>query len=172
MFHWAPPEVNGLGVMTSTSSFTRSSQVWMFLGLPLRTAKTTIELLTKPLVGPDAQFAVDDAGLDQAVDVRGQREGQHVGVEAGLDRAALVAGRAVGLLEVDALAGGRRLEVRDDLLVDLARGRVADQGEGGVAPAPACGIAARAVVIAAPGGDGEAHGDEHEGGEKGFLSVT
>ena len=101
-----------------------------------------------------------------------EREGQHVGVEAGLDRAALVAGRAVGLLEVDALAGGGRLEVGDDLLVDLARGRVADQGEGGVATAPACGFAARAVVIAAPRGDGEAHGDEHEGGEKGFLSVT
>ena len=62
MFHWAPPEVNGLGVMTSTSSFTRSSQVWMFLGLPLRTANTTIELLTKPLVGPDAQFALTMPG--------------------------------------------------------------------------------------------------------------
>ena len=48
MFHFAPPEVNGLGVITSTPSFSRSSQVLMFLGLPLRVASTTTELVTKP----------------------------------------------------------------------------------------------------------------------------
>ena len=48
MFHLAPPEVNGLGVMTSTPGLSRSSQVLMPLGLPLRTAKTTTELVTKP----------------------------------------------------------------------------------------------------------------------------
>ena len=48
MFHFAPPEVNGLGVITSTPSLVRSSQVLMFLGLPLRVASTTTELVTKP----------------------------------------------------------------------------------------------------------------------------
>ena len=48
MFHLAPPEVNGFGSITSTSSLIRSSQVWMFLGLPLRTMKTTTESVTKP----------------------------------------------------------------------------------------------------------------------------
>ena len=43
MFHRAPPEVNGLGVITSTPGLVRSSQVRMFLGLPGRTAKTTTE---------------------------------------------------------------------------------------------------------------------------------
>src|SRR5215217_3750512 len=47
-FHFAPPEVNGLGVTTSTPCLVRSSQVLMFLGLPLRTAKTTTEVETKP----------------------------------------------------------------------------------------------------------------------------
>jgi hypothetical protein len=49
MFHWAPPEVNGFGVITSTPSFSRSSQVWMFSGFPGRTAKTTTESVTMPL---------------------------------------------------------------------------------------------------------------------------
>ena len=48
MFHFAPPEVNGLGVITSTPSLVRSSQSLMFFGLPLRVASTTTELVTKP----------------------------------------------------------------------------------------------------------------------------
>ena len=48
MFHWAPPEVNGLGVITSTPSFRRSSQVWMPSGFPSRTTKTTTESVTMP----------------------------------------------------------------------------------------------------------------------------
>ena len=48
MFHLAPPEVNGLGTITSTSSLVRSSQFLMFFGLPLRTTSTTTELVTNP----------------------------------------------------------------------------------------------------------------------------
>src|SRR5918994_279267 len=48
MFHFAPPEVNGLGSSTSTSSVTRSSQVLMFFGLPLRTMNTTTDSVTNP----------------------------------------------------------------------------------------------------------------------------
>src|SRR5918996_317511 len=48
MFHLAPPEVKGLGSITSRSSLIRSSQVRMFFGLPLRTMNTTIESVTNP----------------------------------------------------------------------------------------------------------------------------
>lgn len=54
MFHFAPPEVCGLGVTTCTPGLTTSAQVRMFFGLPLRTARTTTELVTVPLVGPAA----------------------------------------------------------------------------------------------------------------------
>jgi hypothetical protein len=49
MFHLAPPEVNGLGSMTSTPGLIRSSQVLMPFGLPLRTTSTTTELVIMPL---------------------------------------------------------------------------------------------------------------------------
>jgi hypothetical protein len=48
MSHFAPPDVNGFGTSTSTSSLIRSSQLWMFSGLPLRTIRTTTELVTNP----------------------------------------------------------------------------------------------------------------------------
>src|ERR1700740_1950789 len=49
MFQRALPEVDGLGVRTSTPGLTRSSQPVMCLGLPLRTTRTTTESLTIPL---------------------------------------------------------------------------------------------------------------------------
>src|SRR5450756_1342950 len=49
MFHLAPPEVNGFGSITSTLGFVRSAQVVIPLGLPLRTTRTTTDLVTKPL---------------------------------------------------------------------------------------------------------------------------
>ena len=48
----AAPELNGLGVSTWTPGLSRSSQVLMFLGLPLRTTKETTEVVTRPLLGP------------------------------------------------------------------------------------------------------------------------
>src|SRR3954451_18412898 len=48
-FQRAPPEVNGFGEMTSVPDLVRSSQVLMFLGLPLRVPSTTTELVTMPL---------------------------------------------------------------------------------------------------------------------------
>ena len=50
MFQRAEPEEPGLGVMISTPSSTRSSQVSMPSGLPLRTTKTTTEEVAMPLV--------------------------------------------------------------------------------------------------------------------------
>ena len=57
MFHFAPPEVNGFGSSTSTSPVTRSSQLLMFSGLPLRTMNTTTELVTMPLCSFWFQFS-------------------------------------------------------------------------------------------------------------------
>jgi hypothetical protein len=48
MFHLAPPEVNGFGVSTWTPGLTRSSQVLMFFGLPLRTPMTATESVIIP----------------------------------------------------------------------------------------------------------------------------
>ncbi len=50
MFQRALPEVNGLGVTTPTPGLTRSFQLVMCLGLPLRTMITATELVTKPCV--------------------------------------------------------------------------------------------------------------------------
>src|SRR5437660_10395916 len=47
--HRAPPELNGFGKTTSTPGFTRSSQVLMCFGLPLRSTKTTTDFETMPL---------------------------------------------------------------------------------------------------------------------------
>ena len=47
-FHFAAPEVNGFGVTTLTPGLTRSSQVLMSFGLPLRTMNETSEFVTKP----------------------------------------------------------------------------------------------------------------------------
>ena len=110
MFHCAPPEVSGLGVITTTSSRMRSSQPWMFLGLPGRTANDDDAVVDDALVLVLVPVGGHDAGLHQALDVRPQGERDDVGGQAGGDGAALVAGRAVGLLELDAGAGLGRLE--------------------------------------------------------------
>ncbi len=47
----ALPELNGLGVITSTPLLTRLAQLVMCLGFPLRTTNETMELVTMPLVG-------------------------------------------------------------------------------------------------------------------------
>ena len=114
-FQRAPPEVNGLGVITSTPGLIRSSQVLMFFGLPLRTTSTTTESVTMPLYWSWFQFGDDQAGLDQPGHVGLEREGDDVGGQAGGDRAALVARGAVGLVKLHALAGGGLLEGRDQL---------------------------------------------------------
>src|SRR3979409_1051382 len=51
MFQRALPDVDGLGVITSTPGLTRSSQPVMCLGLPLRVTSTTTESLTNPCWG-------------------------------------------------------------------------------------------------------------------------
>ena len=55
MFHFAEPEEAGFGVMILTPGLIRSSQVLMFLGLPVRTTITTTDWVRMPLVGVDFQ---------------------------------------------------------------------------------------------------------------------
>ena len=81
-FQRAPPDVNGFGVITSTPSCSRSSQVSMPFGLPLRTAKTTTESVTMPSYSSSAQSRVDEAGVDEPRHVGLEREGDDVGGEA------------------------------------------------------------------------------------------
>ena len=53
-FQRAAPDEAGLAVTTPTPGLTRSSQPWMFFGLPLRTPSTTTEVDTMPLFGPSS----------------------------------------------------------------------------------------------------------------------
>ena len=52
MFHLAEPEEPGFGVTILTPGLTRSSQLLMFLGLPLRTTIATTDCVTMPLLAP------------------------------------------------------------------------------------------------------------------------
>src|SRR3954447_4106773 len=70
---------------------------------------------------------VDEARLDEAVHVGGQRERHDVGREARLDRAALVAGGAERLLEADPAARLGPAEAGDDLVVDHLRRGIGDE---------------------------------------------
>src|SRR6201986_5090331 len=49
-FHFAEPELSGLGVMTSTPGRSRSSQSLMFFGFPGRTTSVTTDPKGRPLV--------------------------------------------------------------------------------------------------------------------------
>ena len=97
-----------------------------------------------------------------------------VGLLAGLDRAALVAGGAEGGLEADALAGRGLLEVGDDLVVDDLGRRVGDERERRRALAGR-GAAGGRVGRAAAGGHGHQsratqHGEQQAGsGHAGAL---
>src|SRR5665648_534819 len=48
MFHLAPPDVEVIEPNPFTSGFVRSAQVLIPFGLPLRTTRTTTDLVTKP----------------------------------------------------------------------------------------------------------------------------
>ena len=82
----APPEVNGFGTMTSTSSRTRSSQSWMSSGLPLRTVKATTDCSITPSYLAVSQSESTSPASTRRVEVRGDREVDEVGGLARLDR--------------------------------------------------------------------------------------
>ena len=105
-FHFAEPELNGLGVTTSRPGWSRSSQVLMFFGLPLRVTIVTTEPNGDALVLAGVPVVGDEARVDELRDVGLDGEVHDVGREPGRDLARLVARRAVGLAERHALAGG------------------------------------------------------------------
>src|SRR3984885_9398668 len=54
-FHFAEPELSGLGVMTSTPGRNKSSQSLMFFGFPGRTTRVTTDPKGMPLVASLSQ---------------------------------------------------------------------------------------------------------------------
>ena len=73
VFQRAEPEEAGFGVMILMPGLIRSSQPLMLLGLPLRTAMTTTESATMPLVGPAFQLGSTRPALTSRV-TSGSRE--------------------------------------------------------------------------------------------------
>ncbi len=119
-----------------------------------------------PLCGSLVPVGRDDVRLHQARDVGRERERDDVGRQAGLDRAALVAGGAVGRAERRALAARRGGELRGELVVDDLRGRVGDERELRASRRrrwrlrPGCQNSATAAEPR-PGGEGDDGGAEH-----------
>ena len=114
---------------TSTPGLSRSSQVLMPFGLPLRVTIVTTEPNGMPLCSFWFQVSSTWPDFTRRVTSGSTREVDDVGRQAGLDLARLVAGGAVGLAERDALALRRLLEQRDDLVeADLGHG-VGDERE-------------------------------------------
>jgi hypothetical protein len=89
-------------------------------------------------VGLPVPLRIDEARLDELVDVRRQRQRDDVSLQACLDSAGLVARSAVRLGERDVVALRRRLEHRDQLRVGLPRRGVGDQGQVGARAGRAC----------------------------------
>src|SRR5262245_45121677 len=67
MFHFAPPEVNGLGVSTCTPGLARSSHVLRFFGLPLRVPMTATESVIMPLYWSEFQLASTSLAVTRRV---------------------------------------------------------------------------------------------------------
>jgi hypothetical protein len=70
---------------------------------------------------------VDQPGIDESGDVGLDGEVHEVRLGAGLDLAGLIARGAIGLLELNALAGLARLEGRDELVVPHLRDGVREE---------------------------------------------
>ena len=128
MFHWAPPEVSGLGVMTTTSSRMRSSQVCDVLGVAGADGEgrrrccgrcPCARCRPSPAATMPGSTSRSTSGHSASATTSAGQARRH--------GAALVAGRAVGLLELDARARLGGLEQRDDLRVRLARRGVGDE---------------------------------------------
>ena len=130
MFHFAAPEVNGLGVSTLTPGLSRSSQVWMSFGLPLRTMSETTDLRHEALVRRwSAQSSATRPALTRRV-MSGSSENATTSAGRPASTARLWSPEAPkDSVNDDALARRGLLEARDDLVVDDLRGRVGDERE-------------------------------------------
>ena len=129
MFHCAEPDEAGFGVMISTPGLTRSSQVWMLSGLPLRTTKTTTEDVAMPLVGVSFQSAATSPASTRRV-TSGSREKWTTSASRPPSTARLWSPEApYDVLNVDVLAGVGLLEVLEDGLVGRLEDREADDAD-------------------------------------------
>src|SRR5262249_59217215 len=110
-----------------------------------------------PAIGPGG---ADELVVDESRDVGGEAERDDVSRLTGVDSAALVAGRTVGLREANTLARGALLKRRDDRAVGVLRGRVGDERElGGGRGAARGGRVVARIGAAAAGGDRSRSGD-------------
>ena len=126
-FQRAPPDVNGFGVITWTPRLEEIVPALDVLRIAVANREGDERVGDDPLVGLLVPLAVDQPCLDERVHVGPEREGDDVGLEAGLHRPRLVAGGAVRLGEAHAASRRRALEHRDQLRVRLARRRVGDE---------------------------------------------
>ena len=150
-FQRAAPDDAGFGVTISTPGWIRSSQVWMFFGVALADGEHDDRGRHDALVRAVVPGLGDEARVDQPGDVAGHREVDVVGLEAVDDRPALVAGGAVGGLELDALAlRGLRPLLGDGLVGGLGHGE-ADDVDLAVVLAPAAEPTPRSAPPYAPG---------------------
>ena len=131
MFQRAAPELNGLGVTTSTSLVEHVVEGLDPLRVALADGDHDDRVLGDAAVGLLVPVLGDEfAFFDQPFHVAGLGEVDDRGGLAGDDRAALVAGGAEGVAEADALAFGGLFEGRlEGFLVDGFGGGVADHVE-------------------------------------------
>ena len=104
MFHWAPPDVNGFGVITSTPSFEQVVPGLDVLRVPGPDGEDDHGVRDHSVVVVLVPVRVDQARVDEGGHVGLEGEGDDVGRQPFLDGAPLLAGGCVGLLEVEALA--------------------------------------------------------------------
>ena len=130
MFHFAEPEEAGLGVMILTPGLTRSSQVSMFFGLPLRTTITTTDWVRMPLVGVDFQSSATSFSSTSFCTSGSSERWTMSASWPPMTARAWSPDAPYDCLKVDVLAVGGLVPVGDDLLVGLLEDGEADQVDG------------------------------------------
>ena len=170
MFHWAPPDVNGIRRDHFDAFLQQVVPGLDVLRVPGPDGEDHDRVREDPVVVVLVPVRSDHARLDEGVHVRLEGGVEEVGRQPFLDCVPLLARGGVGLLELDACAGVGVLEHRDELLVGLTRRRVGDEGEG-AAIAAACG-GVGVVAAAAPGGnEDEQRGECRKGAQLGDTSA-
>ena len=104
MFHFAEPELNGFGVSTCTPGLIEVLPPLDVLRVAVADGEDDDRVGGDAVVALVVPLRVDEAGVDEQVDVVARREEDEVGLEAVRDGARLVGRGAVGLAERDALA--------------------------------------------------------------------
>ena len=101
MFHFAEPELNGFGVSTCTPGLDQVVPALDVLRVAVAHREDDDGVGGDAVVGLLVPVRVDEAGVDEQVDVVPGREEDDVGLQAVRDGARLVGRGAVGLAERD-----------------------------------------------------------------------